>query len=226
MAVLPTPASPTNRGLFFLPPAEHLDGAVDLRFAADEGVDLALTRLLVEVDAIGLQRVALFLRVVAGLGVGVVLGPAHRPRFRETWPLGNAVADVIDRVISRHVLLLQEIGGMAFPFGEDGHQNVGAGHLLSARRLHVDDRALNHPLEPRRGLGVVAAVGDQIFEFGLQIRGQAPAQPIQVHAAGAHDGRGVGVVQQREQQMLERGIFMMPFVGERQRPVQRLLEIA
>jgi hypothetical protein len=42
------------------------------------------------------------------------------------------VADVIDRVEAGHVLLLQEEGGVAFPFGEDRHQHIGAGHLLAA----------------------------------------------------------------------------------------------
>ncbi len=48
--------------IVLLPAAEHLDGAVDLGLAADQRVDLALARLLVEVDAIGLERVALLLR--------------------------------------------------------------------------------------------------------------------------------------------------------------------
>jgi len=45
-----------------LPPAQDLDGAVDLGLTADQRVDLAFARLLVEVDAIGVERVALLLR--------------------------------------------------------------------------------------------------------------------------------------------------------------------
>ncbi len=48
-----------------LAPAQHLDGAADLGFAADQRVDLALARLLVEVDAIGVERITLLLRLVA-----------------------------------------------------------------------------------------------------------------------------------------------------------------
>ena len=48
-----------------LPAAEHLDGAVDLGVAADQRIDLAVLGLLVEVDAIGLERIALLLRLVA-----------------------------------------------------------------------------------------------------------------------------------------------------------------
>ena len=44
-----------------LTPTQHLDGATDLRVATDQRVDLAFARLLVEVDAIGFERVAFLL---------------------------------------------------------------------------------------------------------------------------------------------------------------------
>ena len=47
--------------IVLLPAAQHLDGAVDLGVAPDQRIDPALARLLVEVDAIGLERVALLL---------------------------------------------------------------------------------------------------------------------------------------------------------------------
>ena len=48
-----------------LPAAEDLDRALDLGLAADQRVDLAVLRLLVEVDAVGVERVALLLRALA-----------------------------------------------------------------------------------------------------------------------------------------------------------------
>ena len=139
-----------------LPAAEHLDGAVDLLLAADQRIDLAVLGLLVEVDAVGLERIALLLRLAvaatAALGVGLLVGAAHRARLRHARPLGDAVADVVHRVVAGHVLLLQEVGGVALALGEDRDQHVGAGHLLAARRLHVDHRALDHPLEAGGGL--------------------------------------------------------------------------
>jgi len=47
-----------------------------------------------------------------------------------------------------------------------------------------------------------------------------------IDVAGPHHRRGILVVDQREQQMLERRIFVMTLIGERQRPVERLLEAA
>src|SRR5690349_15086573 len=77
-----------KQGIILLPPAQHLDGAADFQLAPDQWIDLALARLLVEVDAVSLQRVALLLRFVAGLGVVVLVGAPHRPRFRHARPLG------------------------------------------------------------------------------------------------------------------------------------------
>jgi hypothetical protein len=42
------------------------------------------------------------------------------------------VADVVDRVVTGHLLFLQEIGGMAFALGEDRDEHVGAGNFLAA----------------------------------------------------------------------------------------------
>ena len=142
--------------IVLLPAAQHLDGAADLGIAADQRIDLALARLLVEVDAIGLERIALLLGLVAGLGVGVLVDAAHRARLRHARPLGDAVADVVDRIVARHVLLLQEIRGMALALGEDRDQHVGAGHLFASGRLHVDHRALDHALEAGGRLGILA----------------------------------------------------------------------
>src|SRR5262245_6168564 len=132
IAVLPTPASPTNSGLFFC--RRHSTWMVRLiSIASDQRIDSAFARLFVEIDAISLERVALLFAVVAGLGVGILLGAARRARLRHARPLGDAVADVIDRVVARHVLLLQEIRRMALALGKDRDQDIGARHLLAAR---------------------------------------------------------------------------------------------
>ena len=115
---------------------------------------------------------------------------------------------------------------MALALGEDRDQHVGAGHLLAAGRLHMDDGALDDALEPGGRLGILVAVADQVLELGLEIGGEAASQLVEIDIAGAHDRGRVLVVDQRQQQMLERGVFVMPLVGERQRAVQGLFEAA
>ena len=210
--------------IVLLPAAENLDRAVDLGIAADDGIDLALTRLLVEVDAIGIERLALFLGVVVALGLGLLVDAAHRARFGNTGTLGDAVADVVDGVVTRHVLLLQEIRGMAFALGEDRDQHIGAGDFLAAGRLHMDDGALDHALEARGRFGIVRPVRDQIFKFGFEIVDEAGAQLVEIDTAGPHHGRCIGIVDQRQQQMFERRVLVMTLICNRQRTMQGLFK--
>jgi hypothetical protein len=70
---------------------------------------------------------------------------------RSAAALADAVADVADRVEPAHVLLLQEIDGIAVAFGEQRDQHVGAGHRILARGLDMQDGALDHALEAGGG---------------------------------------------------------------------------
>ena len=55
---------------------------------------------------------------------------------------------------------------------------------------------------------------------------EAAAQLVEIDVAGPHHRGGVLIVDQRQQQMLERRVFVMPLVGERQRAMERLFETA
>jgi len=89
--------------------AQHLDGAADFGIPADQRIDLAVARLLVEVHAVIVERVALLLGLLAGFLLGLLVDAPGRPRFGEPRPLGDAVADVVHRIVACHLLLLQEI---------------------------------------------------------------------------------------------------------------------
>ncbi len=83
----------------------------------------------------------------------------------------------------------------------------------------MDHRALDHALEARGRLAVLAAVGDEVFELGFDVGDEVAPQLVEIDVAGAHDGGRVLVVHQREQQVLQRGVFVMTFIGERQCPM-------
>ena len=182
--------------------------------------------LLVEVDAIGVERVLrLLLALVACLGVRVLVDAAHVPRLGHARPLGDAVADVLHRVVARHVLLLQEIGGMALALGEDRDQHVGAGDLLAAGGLHVHHGALDDALEAGGRLRFRRALDDQ--RARARCRGSSVScarSVVEVDVAGPHDRRRRPVVDQREQQVLERRVFVAALVGVRQRAMQGAFE--
>src|SRR5262245_57570932 len=76
--------------------------------------------------------------------------------------LYDAITNVVDRVVSRHLLLLQEIYGVALALSKDRDQHVGASHLITPGRLHMDDGALDHAMKCSHRPGL-AVVDDQHF---------------------------------------------------------------
>ena len=112
----------------------------------------------------------------------------------------HSVADVGHRIEAAHVLLLEEIDGVALALGEEGDEDVGAGDFVAARRLNVEDRALDHALEPAGRSRVGRAVGDQRPELIVEILLHARAQVVAADSAGGHHLRRMLVVDQRDQQ--------------------------
>ncbi len=219
--------------IVLLAPAENLDRALHLGLAADQRIDPAVPGLLVQVDAIGVESAFLFLalggllRLLRLARFGIFVGAARRARgVGQAGALGDAVADVVDRVVARHVLLLQEIGGVGFPLGENRHEHVGAGHFLASGRLHMDGGALHDALEAGCRLGFVGRFDNDVFEFGVDIVDDVLAQQVEIDVARPeHRGR-VRIVDQREQQMFQRRIFVPPLVGERERLAKGLFQRA
>jgi hypothetical protein len=115
---------------------------------------------------------------------------------------------------------------MTFTFREDRDQHVGAGDFFAARRLDMDHRPLDDSLESGCRLGILVAVRDQVFKFGLDVFDQVAPDRFQVDIAGPHDSRSVLIVQQGQQEMLQGRILLLPFVGEGQSLVERFFKTA
>ena len=147
--------------IVLLPAAEDLDRALDFRLAPDQRIDAALCGLVVEIDAIGFERVLGACLTVFSPSSPSSSAPRTCLRLGHAGTLGDAVADVVHRVEARHVLFLQEVGGVAFALGEDRDQHVGAGHFLAAGRLHVHHGALHDRWKPVVGFASSPSVDDQ-----------------------------------------------------------------
>ena len=115
---------------------------------------------------------------------------------------------------------------MAFALGEDRHQNIGAGHLFATGRLDVNHRALDHPLEAGGRFGIIIGIMHQVVEFGIDVLDQAAPQQVDIDIARAHHCGGVLIIEQRQQQMFERRVFLASLVCQRQRLVKRLFKTA
>ena len=208
-------------------PAQDLDAALDLGAPPDQRINLALAGLVVEVDAVGLQRLAVRLGgAFLGLRRAAALaGPLDGAGLGSARLLGDAVGDEVDRVVAGHLLLLQEIGGVALALGEDGDQHVGAGDLVAARGLDVDDGALDHALESGGRLGVLAVIDHERFQLGVDIGAETLLELAQIDVAGPHDAGRLGVVGQGQQQVLQRGVFVLAFAGVTDSAVERFFEM-
>ena len=114
---------------------------------------------------------------------------------------------------------------MALALGEDGDEHVGARHFLAARRLHMDHGALDDALEAGGRLGILVVAGDEIVQFGVDIGQNTCACSSSRSTLQARMTAAASViVDQRQQQMLKRRVFMVPLVGERQRLMKRLFQ--
>jgi hypothetical protein len=160
------------------------------------------------------------LRLVLAFG-----GAGDGARFAVGRILGDAMGDEVDRVVAGHVLFLQEVGCVRFPFGEDRDEHVGARHLGPAGGLHVDRRALDDALEGggRHRLGPFD-IGDEGRQVILDEVDQRGAQFLKIDAARLHDLLCVRLIDQRQKKMFERGKLVPPGVGIRQRRVNGLLK--
>ena len=131
------------------------------------------------------------------------------------------MADIADRIETAHVLLLEEIDGVGFTFGEQRDEDVRARHLVAARRLDMQDRALNDALEAAGGRGIGRGGYLERVELGVEVMRDGGLELAQVDPARAHHLGRMLIVDQREQQMLKRRIFVAAVGGGLERLVER-----
>ena len=208
--------------------AQDLDRAVNLGTTADQRIDLAQQSLVVEVDAELVER-GILLVAALRLGLFLLLGGLFLARLGRAGidlaaALADAVADIADGIQAAHVLLLEEIDGIGIAFGEQRDQHVGPRDGVLARRLDMQDRALDHALEPGGRLGIGLFRGLEGLVFLVEVLAYHVAQIAKVHAAGLHHLRCVCIVDQGKQEMFERRVFMAALRGIGQGAVQRLFE--
>ena len=72
---------------------------------------------------------------------------------------------------------------------------------------------------------VARRFGDDRLELGIQVFNESRAKLLKIHRAGAHDRGRIAIIDEREQQMLERGEFVMTDIGVLHGAVQGSFEI-
>ena len=69
--------------------------------------------------------------------------------------------------------------------------------------------------KPAVGFEFEDVIGNQVGQFGVDIVHKAVAQLIEIDVAGAHDGDRILVLDQGQQQVFQRGKFMVALIGDR-----------
>ena len=62
----------------------------------------------------------------------------------------------------------------------------------------MDHGALNDALEAGCGFGILVVTGDEVGQFIVDVIADSLAKGIEIDVAGAHDGCGIRVVDQRQ----------------------------
>ena len=88
----------------------------------------------------------------------------------------------------------------------------------------MDVGTLDDALEAGGRLRIVVPVRNEVFELVLDVVDDLLLQHVDVDRTGLEHGGRVGVVDEREEEVFQRRIFMMPVVGQSQGAVQGLLE--
>ena len=104
------------------------------------------------------------------------------------------MADIADGIEAAHILLLQEIDGIALAFREKRHQHIGTCYDILARTLHMQDGTLHHALEAAGRRWINIATDLQAFEFVVEILDHRIAEFTQVDSACLHHLGCIGIV--------------------------------
>ena len=98
------------------------------------------------------------------------------------------MGDEVDGIVARHVLLLQEIGGVRFTLGKDGDKDVCPRHLGPTRALNVDGGALDHALKGGCGHGFGPIdIGHEVGKLLVDEFDKSLSQFLGINRAGFHD---------------------------------------
>ena len=117
--------------------------------------------------------------------------------------------DVVQDVEPGDALGGQQLGGVALRLLENRREHVAGVRLVAPGALDVHDGGLQHAPERHRLFRLALAAALVAFDRLVEERRQGLAQGRQIGAAGGENPFTVRIVQEREQQVLEREVRVL-----------------
>ena len=179
---------------------KHLDGALNLVSAANQGINLAGFGEFVEVAGVVAERIAAFL---ARFAFACPVGRCLARLGALITELGDTMRQVVDHVESTDFLHAKEVDGVRILLAKNRDQHIGASDFLSTRRLHVIDGTLQHALKTQRRLGVALVAARQHRHRLVDDRLQVAIEFVDVGGIGAQHSQRRWVVEEGQQQVLD-----------------------
>ncbi len=87
-------------------------------------------------------------------------------------------------------------------------------------------RALDDALEAGGRLRILVGAGGQVRQLRVDVFDEIAPKHVEIDVARAHDGGGVLILEQGQQQVLKRCVFLMTLACQRQRLMQGLFQTA
>jgi hypothetical protein len=146
--------------------------------AADQRIDLAVLRELVEVGGVLVERAAAIAVAIGAFTAGLFLGGFLFGDFRQ------AVRDEIDDVESGDFGAVEKMDRVTLLLAEDGDEHVGDAHFFLAGGLHMKHRALQDALEPERRLDLAIFVVRQPGRGAVEVLVEGVLEAGEIRTAG------------------------------------------
>ncbi len=206
------------QGVVLAAPAQNLDRPLHFQLAADQRIDPPVLRQAIQIRGVFLKSAAAF-RVPFGVALRFLLVRLLLGDLRQT------VRDVIDDVETRHMLAIQKKHGVALFLAENRDEHIRDADLLLAAGLDVKHRSLQNALEAQRGLHLALLTFLQSRRGLVDVFLELLLELAEIAPAGTQDLPNFRRINDREQQVLDRQIFMTRFTCLMERIVETIFKL-